>query len=160
MKRAGGTFGFDSKPGKGAQFFFPLPVSGLAHSPAHEPNESESPVVPPAGRSLLLYLPVTAIADATARLLEPFGNRVVQADTLAEAQELANREHFDAIIAGAGDADMLAAAPGSTTPLIAILLRGGRAPASTTNLLRWPVEPGQLYRVLEQICQAPAPGEP
>jgi HPt (histidine-containing phosphotransfer) domain-containing protein len=159
IEQAGGTIGFDSKPGEGAQFFFTLPVSGLAHSPAYELTESESPVVPPAGRSLLLYLPVTAIADATARLLEPFGNRVVQADTLAEAQELANREHFDAIIAGAGDADMLAAAPGSTTPLIAILLRGGRAPASTTNLLRWPVEPGQLYRVLEQICQAPGETE-
>jgi len=25
--------------------------------------------------------------------------------------------------------------------------------------LRWPVEPGQLYRVLEQVCQAPNPGE-
>ena len=159
IEQAGGTITFDSKPGEGAQFFFTLPMSGLAHSPADAPNESESPAVPPVGRSLLLYLPVTAIADATARLLEPFGNRVVQADTLAQAQELANREHFDAIIASAGDADMLAAAPGSTTPLIAILLRGGRAPASTTNLLRWPVEPGQLYRVLEQICQTPNPGE-
>jgi len=159
VEQAGGTIGFDSKPGEGAQFFFTLPVSGLAHSPAREAGESESRVVPPAGRSLLLYLPVTAIADATARLLEPFGNRVVQADTLAEAQELASRQHFDAIIAGAGDADMLSAAPGSATPLIAILLRGGRAPASTTNLLRWPVEPEQLYRVLEQICQAVKPGE-
>jgi signal transduction histidine kinase/HPt (histidine-containing phosphotransfer) domain-containing protein len=157
IEQAGGTIGFESKPNEGAQFFFTLPVSGLAHDSAHE--ASESPVVPPVGRTLLLFLPVTAIADATARLLEPFGNRVVQADTLAEAQELANRRHFDAIIAGAGDADMLAAAPGVTTPLIAILLRGGRAPACTGNLLRWPVEPGQLYRVLEQICQAPNPGE-
>jgi HPt (histidine-containing phosphotransfer) domain-containing protein len=78
---------------------------------------------------------------------------------LAEAQELANREHFDAVIAGAGEVDMLAAAPGVTTPLIAILLRGGRAPASTRNLLRWPVEPGQLYGVLEQICQYPGQAE-
>jgi len=157
VEQAGGTIGFESKPDEGAQFFFALPVSGLAH--AAEANESESPVVPPVGRSLLLFLPITTIADATAKLLTPFGNRVVQAETLAEAQELANRQHFDAIIAGAGDADMLAAAPGLTTPLIAILLRGGRAPACTQNLLRWPVEPGQLYRVLEQVCQAPNPGE-
>lgn len=155
IEQAGGAIGFESKPGEGAQFFFTLPVSGLAHGAVPQIEESTAPVVPPAGRSLLLYLPVTAVADATARLLEPFGNRVVQAATLAEAQELAHREHFDAIIAGAGDADMLAAAPGITTPLIAILLSGGRAPASTRNLLRWPLAPGQLYRVLEQICQAP-----
>jgi signal transduction histidine kinase/HPt (histidine-containing phosphotransfer) domain-containing protein len=159
IEQAGGAIGFESKPDEGAQFFFTLPISGLAHGVTPELNENESPIVPPMGRSLLLYFPVTAVADATARLLEPFGNRVVQADTLAEAQELANRDHFDAIIAGASDADMLAAAPGIATPLIAILLSGGRAPASTRHLLRWPVEPGQLYRVLEQICQAPAPGE-
>ena len=155
IEQAGGAIGFESKPGEGAQFFFTLPVSGLAHGALPEPNENDSVVVPPVGRSLLLYLPVTAVADATARLLEPFGNHVVQAETLAQAQELANRERFDAIIAGAGDIDMLAAAPGIATPLIAIVLRGGRAPASTKNLLRWPVEPGQLYRVLEQVCQAP-----
>ncbi len=159
IEQAGGTIGFESKPDEGTQFFFTLPVSGLAHGVMHEPSENDSPLAPPVGRSLLLYLPVPAVADTTARLLEPFGNRVVQAGSLAEAQELANREHFDAVIAGAGDIDMLAAAPGITTPLIAILLRGGRAPASTRNLLRWPVEPGQLYRVLEQICQTPEPGQ-
>ncbi len=159
IEQAGGAIGFESKPGEGAQFFFTLPVSGLAHGEVHEPRENENPAVPPAGRSLLLYLPVTAVADATARLLEPFGNLVVQAETLAEAQELANREQFDAIIAGASDIDMLAAAPGIATPLIAILLSGGRAPASTKNLLRWPLAPGQLYRVLEQICRAPEAGE-
>ncbi len=159
IEQAGGSIGFESKPGEGAQFFFTLPVSGLAHGTPEQTDENENPAVPPAGRSLLLYLPVTAVADATARLLEPFGNRVVQAESLAQAQELANREHFDAIIAGASDADMLAAAPGITTPMIAILLRGGRAPASTRNLLRWPLAPAQLYRVLEQICRAPEPGE-
>ncbi len=159
VEQAGGTIGFESKPGEGAQFFFTLPVSGLAHGTARQADEIENPAVPPAGRSLLLYLPVTAVADATARLLEPFGNRVVQAESLAEAQELANRERFDAIIAVASDIDMLAAAPGVTTPLIALLLSGGRAPASTKNLLRWPLAPGQLYRVLEQICDAPEAGE-
>ena len=159
IEQAGGSIGFESKPGEGAQFFFTLPVSGLVPGEVHQPEENETPAVPPSGRSLLLYLPATAVADATARLLEPFGNRVVQAQTLAEAQELANHERFDAIIAGAGDIDMLAAAPGAATPLIALLLRGGRAPASTKNLLRWPLAPGQLYRLLEQVCQAPDPSE-
>lgn len=159
IEQAGGTIGFESKPGDGAQFFFTLPVSGLAHGTPHLPDENESPVVPPSGRSLLLYLPITTVADATARLLEPFGNRVTQAESLADALELAQREQFDAIIAGASDADMLAAAPGIVTPLIAILLSGGRAPASTRNLLRWPLAPVQLYRVLEQTCQAPGESE-
>ena len=34
VEQAGGAIGFDSQPGEGAQFFFTLPVSGLAHSAA------------------------------------------------------------------------------------------------------------------------------
>ncbi len=116
IEQAGGEIGFISTPEDGAQFFFTLPVSGMAPSAAAEPGEAESQIMPPSGLSLLLYLPVAAVADATARLLEPFGNRVVQAGSLVEAQELASRECFDVIIAGAGDADMLAAAPGVSAP--------------------------------------------
>jgi HPt (histidine-containing phosphotransfer) domain-containing protein len=92
--------------------------------------------------------------------LEPFGDRVVLADSLAETQEQASREYFDAIIAVASDVDMLAAAPGLKTPLIAILLRGSRAPVSTANMLRWPLQADQLYGTLEQICRAPDHSEP
>ena len=68
---------------------------------------------------------------------------------MAEAEELASQEHFDAIIASAGDADMLAAAPGVKAPLIAMLMRGDRAPSATDIVLRWPVEADQLYRALD-----------
>ena len=79
---------------------------------------------------------------------------MVRAETLAEAEEEANRQKFDAVITGAGEADMLAAAPGAKVPLIAILLRGNRAPHSTGNVLRWPVEADLLYGTLDQVCQA------
>jgi HPt (histidine-containing phosphotransfer) domain-containing protein len=99
--------------------------------------------------SLLIYLRATQISESLAQLLEPFGNRLMRVDNIAEAIERAGKESFDAIISGAGDVDMLAAAPGVRAPLIAVLLRGDRAPAATDNVLRWPVDATQLYRALE-----------
>ena len=149
IEKAGGDIGFTSKPGEGAQFWFTLPVSGLAAAPG---NESVSQHTPPAGLSLLLYLRSGDVGAALAHMLEPFGNRIVLADTIAEAIGRAGKEPFDAIITGAGDADMLAAAPGVKSPLLAVLLRGDRAPAATDKVLRWPVEADQLYYALEDIC--------
>ncbi|HEX4637152.1 MAG TPA: ATP-binding protein [Rhizomicrobium sp.] len=151
IEQAGGSIGFTSKPDEGAEFFFTLPVSGVASEWA---GEAESRLMPPRGLSLLLFLPDPLVADAIESLLEPFGNQVVRAESLAEAEEQANRHAFDAIITGAGEADMLAAAPGTKAPLIAILLRGNRAPHATGNILRWPVEADLLYGTLDQICQA------
>jgi len=150
VEQCGGTIGFDSKPGDGAQFFFTVPVSGstATFTQRSEP-EIEHPA--PVGLSLLMFLRTPAIGDGLADLMEPFGNRVVRADTMADAVERAGKEHFDAIISCAGDADMLAAAPGVKAPLIAVLLRGDRAPAATDVVLRWPVEAGQLYRAIEQV---------
>jgi len=156
VEQAGGTIGFTSAPQEGAQFFFTLPVSGIASAWS---GETESRLMPPSGLSLLLFLPNPTVADAIESLLEPFGNRVARMESLAEAQEQANRQTFDAIITGAGEADMLAAAPGAATPLVAILLRGGRAPTSTSNVLRWPVEADLLYHTLDELCQTKDRGE-
>jgi len=153
VEQAGGKIGFSSRPGEGAQFFFSLPVSNTIDGSVTEFPESEPQAAAPTGLSLLLYLPLAAMSETIAHFLEPFGNRVIRAQSLAEAQEHANREHFDAIIASAGDADMLAAAPGAEVPVIAILLRGNRVPSSTTHVMRWPVEADQFYRVLDHICQ-------
>jgi len=150
IEQAGGSIGFNSEPGAGAQFFFTLPVSGMTARPGQR-NEAESEYPTPAGLTLLLYLRTSAIADALIDMLEPFGNRAVRAASLADALERAGKEHFDAIISCAGDADMLAAAPGVKAPLIAILLHGDRAPTTTDSALRWPVEAFQLYRAIQHI---------
>jgi HPt (histidine-containing phosphotransfer) domain-containing protein len=116
-----------------------------------------------------MYLRTPSVSEALKDLVEPFGNRVVHAASMAEAVELASKESFDAIIAGAGDADMLAAAPGVKAPLVAVLLRGDRAPAATDAVVRWPVDPNQFYQALDAVCdpakdqkhlQAPAAIDP
>ncbi|MDB5741617.1 MAG: hypothetical protein JWP16_2657 [Alphaproteobacteria bacterium] len=160
IEQARGTIGFDSSPGEGAQFFFTLPLSGVAPSAASARTDVEGQLAPPAGLSLLFYLRNPEVREALMHLLEPFGNRIALAQSMAEAVGRAGKEHFDAIIAGAGDADMLAAAPGVKAPLIAVLLRGDRAPAATDLVLRWPVEADQLYRALDEICEPAEDGEP
>lgn len=153
IEQAGGQIGFESSPGEGAQFFFTLPVSGVAPSAAGQRSDVEAQLAPPAGLSLLFYLRNAEVQEALVHLLEPFGNRIARADSMADAVGRAGKETFDAIISGAGDADMLAAAPGVKAPLIAMLLRGDRAPAATDLVLRWPVEADQLYRALDEICE-------
>src|SRR5579863_8515352 len=137
IEQAGGRIGFNSQPGAGAQFFFTLPVSGMMATQGQR-NEPESEYPAPAGLALLLFLRTPAIGDTLTDMLEPFGNQVARAASLAEALERAGKEHFDAIISCARDADMLAAAPGVKAPLIAILLRGDRVPTTTDSALRWP----------------------
>ena len=148
IEQAGGEIDFTSKPGEGAQFFFTLPVSGTATGAARG-DEGQSAA--PAGLTLLLFTRIPAVADTLANLLEPFGNHVVRVGSMAEAAERSAKESFDAIIAGAGDIDMLAASPGVKAPLLAVLLRGDRAPAATDLVLRWPLEAAQLYRALHEI---------
>lgn len=155
VNQAGGEIGFDSEPGEGAQFFFTLPVSGAvsgtAASPARGGVSGEASVPPPSGLNLLLHVGAAGVNAGLANLLEPFGNRITIAASLADAVEKAGKNRFDVIIAGANDTDTLAAAPGVTAPLIAVLLRGERAPAATDTALRWPVEPGALYGALAQF---------
>jgi HPt (histidine-containing phosphotransfer) domain-containing protein len=141
-------------PGEGALFFFTLPVSGLAG--ARPDLSGESSVAPPSGLALLVHAGAPGVAAGIANLLEPFGNRVVAASGLADAIARAARERFDAIIATAADADMLAAAPGVAAPVIAVILRGDRAPIATDSALRWPLRADALYGALNQLVTRPA----
>ena len=157
VDQAGGVIGFDSTYGEGAQFFFTLPVSGTAAQGAR-PGLGGETSTPPFGLTLLIHAAVAGVAPDLARLLEPFGNRVVIADGLADAVARAGREPYDAIITTAADADLLAATPGVSAPLIAVLLRGDRTPAATDSVLRWPVEPDALYGALSNFTHRPSGG--
>ena len=154
VEQAGGTIGFESRPGEGAQFFFTLPVSGVAPSAEAAHHDTEGQQAAPGKLSLLVFLRTPSVGEALAHLVEPFGNVVARATCIADAVERAGKEHFDAIITGASDADMIAAAPGVHAPLIAVLLRGDRAPAATDTVLRWPVEADQFYQALNAVCGA------
>jgi HPt (histidine-containing phosphotransfer) domain-containing protein len=124
-------------------------VSGAAGAPR---LSGEANQTPPSGLTLLVQASAPGVAADIAHLLEPFGNRVVIAGSLVDAIARAGRESYDAIIATADDADMLAAAPGVATPLIAVLLRGDRTPTVTDSALRWPLEPDALYGALAQFA--------
>ena len=151
VEQAGGEIGFESAEGDGANFWFTLPVSGQAGA-AFTGAAAEAPMTAPHGKSFLVFIPAPGIGAAIANMLEPFGNKVSIVTNAAEAASRAGRESFDALIAGAGETDLLAASPGVRAPILAVLMRGERAPDGTDNVLRWPVSGDALYRALDQIC--------
>ena len=160
IDQAGGKIGFESNHGDGAQFWFSLPVSGQTQFRRIGQVSGEAPQVAPHGIAVLIFAPQPNVAPQIANLLEPFGNRVVAATSSADAARRASQEHFDVIIASAGDADLLAAAPGVKAPVIAILLRGDRAPSATDIVLRWPVSADALYHAIDAACVLPNENTP
>jgi len=150
VEQAGGQIGFESVAGDGALFWFTLPVSGHAGMAATPSVENSR--VAPQGLSLLIAVPASNVAASLSNMLEPFGNRVVIVTTTAEAAARASQEHFDALLAGPDEADLLGAAPGVRAPIMAILLRGDRTPAATDCVLRWPVSSDALFNALDSIC--------
>jgi signal transduction histidine kinase/HPt (histidine-containing phosphotransfer) domain-containing protein len=159
VEQAGGAIGFESEPGDGAAFWFTLPASGAdaAIPRAAEPAETQTP---PSNLVLLVFVRAPGVAGQLAKLLEPFGNRLVRADSLADAVTRGGRETFDAIIAGAPDADSIAASPGIKAPVIAAVMAGERVPDSASEALRWPLSADALYAVLGKLCAAPREDRP
>src|ERR1700722_19218452 len=160
IDQAGGKIGFDSNQGEGAQFWFSLPVSGQTQFGKTGQASGEAVQVAPHGIAVLVFAPQPNVAPQIANLLEPFGNRVAVAASPAEAARRASQEHFDVLIVTAADADLLAAAPGVKAPLIAILLRGDRPPATTDIVVRWPVSADALYRAIDAACVLPDENTP
>jgi signal transduction histidine kinase len=147
---AGGETGFESAPGEGSTFWFALPALEQ-HMRAAMPAGEHDTVAAPSGLHLLVYTAEPKAKIDLARQLEPFGNRIVFADSAADAAARAGRTRFDAAIVSADAADTLAAAPGVKLPILALLFDGERAPVSAREILRWPAQAHQLYGALANL---------
>jgi HPt (histidine-containing phosphotransfer) domain-containing protein len=140
-----GTIGFESEPGEGSTFWFRVPA---IHPVANARKGISLAELPPSGRTLLVHVSNPDICTALAAWLEPFGNTLTLATGITDAVTRASRETFDAIIASASDADIIAALPGNRTPVLAIVCNGERTPAAATATVRWPAEKAELFGAL------------
>lgn len=151
---AHGTVGVESLPDQGALFWFTIPLSGLPPMVAEADGET---VTAPSKQSFLVFTRDAEMDAQVAHYLEPFGNRIQSPATLSDAIALAAREHFDAIIVRANEADSWAAARGVTAPVLALLSPGERAPIAASEILHWPAPAQELHAVLAQLRERMEP---
>ena len=151
---AHGNVGVESAPGQGATFWFTIPLSGV---PMVAADPGSEPATPPSKQSFLVFTRDAEMDTQVGHYLEPFGNHIQNPATLSEAIALAAREHFDAIIVRANEADSWAAAPGVTAPVLALLLPGERAPMAASEVLHWPAAAQALHAVLAHLRERMEP---
>jgi signal transduction histidine kinase/HPt (histidine-containing phosphotransfer) domain-containing protein/CheY-like chemotaxis protein len=152
VEAAGGTTGFESEPGQGATFWFTIPEAYAASARLPQSHSPETPAAP-SGLSVLVLAHDDGVDLKLANLLEPFGNRVHIAASLAEAVANSAGGACDIVLATASDADALAAAPGITSPIVALIRDGEDIPDCADSVLRWPFSAHELYRALAAIVE-------
>ncbi|MBS0469707.1 MAG: hypothetical protein JSR60_01455 [Proteobacteria bacterium] len=149
---AGGEIGFESAPGEGTTVWFSVPLSGAKEAPP--PGGERLPAdsaVPPSKQNFLVFTREPKNDEQIASVLESFGNHVQIAASLSDAVAKSVRTPFNAVIVSARDADNWAAVPGAAAPLLALVGRGERAPATASEVLRWPAAPQDLFQVLHTL---------
>ena len=91
----GGRLGLESRPGRGAVFFFELPTAAARES--DEPRkERAAPRV--RGKSVLVVDDEPAVLSLLKRVVEAEGERPAGAASFAEASALAAKEAFDLVV--------------------------------------------------------------
>jgi signal transduction histidine kinase/HPt (histidine-containing phosphotransfer) domain-containing protein len=153
IESVGGETGFESEPGEGATFWFTIPLADVVrHDKTIAISTETAPA--PTGLTVLVFAHESAGSRQLANYLEPFGNTVRIADSIADTVALAGRNSFDIILVAASDADTLAASPGVRSPILALLRGGDRAPACANAMLRWPSSAAELYATISAIAES------
>jgi len=149
----GGETGFESEPGEGATFWFTIPLSSIAKLEPQSTPSAESSLAP-TGLAILAFAHDDAGNKQLANYLEPFGNTVQIAESIADTVLRAGRNSFDIVLVAASDADTIAAAPGMRSPILALLRGGDRAPTCADALLRWPSSATELYAAVGAVAES------
>ena len=147
IESVGGSIGVESEPGMGASFWITVPAT---QTQATEEDDEVEGSAAPSGLTLLAFVG-RSDREVLDPLLTPFGNRITFVDTLVQASTMSTRGGYDMILATAGSVDVLAAAPGQRTLILALTARDERRPEAADGVLRWPATPDALYSAITAV---------
>lgn len=146
VEAVGGAIGAESEPGAGASFWFTIPA---IVTPALTGEAATTAA--PSGLSLLAYLPDGDMRMPVIRSLTPHGNRIVFAETLAEAVAMSLRGHFMAALVPASQVGAFASAPGQRVPILALVPAAESLPAGADHCLSWPASEDELFAAVRAV---------
>ncbi len=165
IERMGGRMGFESTPGRGARFYFELPVwTAAAPQPAVQPDHRTERTL---GPRILMVEPDVEAAGLLRRMFERAGYGVVMAASGEQALDLARQRPYAAItldlqLPDIGGAELIgqlhALKATARTPIVVISARveeGRRNLAAAWPDLLWlakPVDQTQLLAVLDHVA--------